>query len=69
MTQMISASWEGHLMNNIIVLPMIVPIITAILLVFLRDFIKLQRIISLMTMGFVIGVTALLLGLVQSGGL
>lgn len=66
---MTSASWGAQLMNNIIVLPMIVPIITAIFLVFLRDFIKLQRIISLLTMGFVIGITVLLLGVVQAEGI
>ncbi|MGM9950069.1 MAG: Na+/H+ antiporter subunit D [Lysinibacillus sp.] len=56
-------------MNNIIVLPMIVPIITAILLVFLRDYIKLQRIISLLTMAFVAGIAVLLLAVVQTDGI
>ena len=56
-------------MNNIIVLPMIVPIMTAILLVFLRDYIKLQRIISIITMLFVSGITALMLYTVQSEGI
>ncbi len=56
-------------MNNIIVLPMIVPIITAILLVFLRDYIRLQRIISLLTMGFVAGIAVLLLAVVHTEGI
>ena len=56
-------------MNNIIVLPMIVPIMTAIFLVFLRDYIKLQRIISFITMIFVASITALLLYIVQTEGI
>lgn len=56
-------------MSNIIVLPMIVPIMTAIFLVFLRDYIKLQRIISFITMLFVVGVTALMLYVVQTEGI
>ena len=56
-------------MSNIIVLPMIVPIMTAIFLVFLRDHIKLQRIISFITMLFVVGVTALMLYVVQTEGI
>ncbi|MEK4423699.1 Na+/H+ antiporter subunit D [Solibacillus sp. FSL K6-1523] len=56
-------------MNNIIVLPMIVPIITAIFLVFLRDSIKLQRIVSLVTMIFVTAVSVALLQLIQTEGI
>lgn len=56
-------------MSNIIVLPMIVPIMTAIFLVFLRDHIKLQRIISFITMLFVVGVTGLMLYVVQTEGI
>ena len=56
-------------MSNIIVLPMIVPIMTAIFLVFLRDYIKLQRIISFITMLFVSGITVLLLYVVQTEGI
>ena len=56
-------------MSNIIVLPMIVPIMTAIFLVFLRDYIKLQRIISFITMLFVVGVTGLMLYVVQTEGI
>ena len=56
-------------MNNIIVLPMIVPIMTAIFLVFLRDYIKLQRIISFITMIFVASITALMLYVVQIEGI
>lgn len=56
-------------MSNMIVLPMIVPIITAICLVFLRDYIKLQRIVSLVTMLFVTGVSVVLLQTVQTEGI
>ncbi len=56
-------------MNNIIVLPMIVPIITAIFLVFLRDYIKLQRIISFITMIFVTGISVVLLAVIQTEGI
>ncbi|WP_431028694.1 Na+/H+ antiporter subunit D [Lysinibacillus sp. LZ02] len=56
-------------MNNIIVLPMIVPIITAIILVFLRDDIRLQRIISITTMVFVSSISVLMLHLVQTRGI
>lgn len=56
-------------MNNIIVLPMIVPIMTAIFLVFLRDYIKLQRVISFITMLFVASITALMLYVVQTEGI
>ncbi|MER1958738.1 MAG: Na+/H+ antiporter subunit D [Solibacillus sp.] len=56
-------------MSNILVLPMIVPIITAALLVFLHDQIKLQRIVSLITMIFVSGVSVVLLQLIQTEGI
>lgn len=56
-------------MNNMIVLPLIIPIITAILLVFLRDYIRLQRIISLLTMLFITGVSAVLLHQIQIEGI
>ena len=34
-------------MNNIIVLPMIIPLLTAIILVFLRNSVKTQRVLSI----------------------
>ncbi len=66
---MISKSLGVHRMNNIIVLPLIMPIITGILLVFLREQIKLQRIISLMTLLFVAGASAVLLQGVYTNGI
>lgn len=56
-------------MNNMIVLPLIMPIITAIFLVFLRDYIILQRIVSLVTMVFVVVVSIILLQEVQLEGI
>ncbi|RUL47788.1 Na+/H+ antiporter subunit D [Lysinibacillus antri] len=56
-------------MNNLIVLPLIIPIITAVLLVFLRESIMLQRIISLLTMIAVSSITLILLNIVQAEGI
>lgn len=56
-------------MNNIIVLPLIIPIITAVILVFLRENNILQRIITLITMVFVTGISITLLLAVQTEGI
>ena len=56
-------------MSNILVLPLIVPIITAALLVFLHDYIKLQRIVSLVTMVFVAIISVVLLQTIQTEGI
>ncbi len=56
-------------MNNIIVLPLIIPIMTAVILVFLRRDVVLQRIIALTTMIFVIGISILLLQFIQTDGI
>ena len=66
---MTNMSLGGHQMSNILVLPMIMPIITAALLVYLHDHIKLQRIVSLITMIFVSGVSVVLLQLIQTEGI
>lgn len=55
-------------MSNMIVLPLIVPVITAILLVFLRDNVFLQRIISLVTLSFVAFISVILLLEIQKQG-
>ena len=56
-------------MNNLIVLPLIIPIITAVILVFLREHIVLQRIISLITMSFISILSLILLNVVQTEGI
>lgn len=52
-------------MSNMIVLPLIVPVITAILLVFLKEHVTLQRIISLLTLSFIIIISVILLVEIQ----
>ena len=56
-------------MNNLLVIPLIIPIITAVILVFLREQIVLQRIISIVTMIFISIISLLLLNLVQTEGI
>lgn len=56
-------------MSNMVVLPMIVPIITGVLLVFLRDYVKLQRVVSIVTMAFITGLAVLMLYIVQQDGI
>lgn len=56
-------------MNNLIVLPLIIPIITGIILVFLRSSIMLQRVISIITMITVSVISFLLLDIVQTEGI
>ncbi len=55
-------------MSNIIVLPLIVPVITAILLVFMRENVLLQRIITLLTLVFVTIISIVLLMEIQVQG-
>ncbi|MCT6925764.1 Na+/H+ antiporter subunit D [Metasolibacillus sp.] len=56
-------------MNNIIVLPLIIPIVTAIVLVFLRQNIRVQRIVSLVTVVAVSIIALILLLEVQANGI
>ncbi|SCY91002.1 MULTISPECIES: Na+/H+ antiporter subunit D [unclassified Lysinibacillus] len=56
-------------MSNIIVLPLIVPVITAILLVFLKEHVMLQRIISLLTLSFIVIISIILLLEIQHQGI
>lgn len=56
-------------MSNIVVLPMILPIMTAMILVFLNDYTKLQRIISFLTVVIVAAISAILLVQVQAEGI
>ena len=56
-------------MNNVVVLPMIIPILTAILLIFLRPFIRVQRWISLGTVAITAGISLYMLSLIQEEGI
>lgn len=56
-------------MNNIIVLPMIIPLITGILLIFFRRFIRFQRWISIITMIATAIVSLLILQQIQVEGI
>ncbi|HWK23324.1 MAG TPA: Na+/H+ antiporter subunit D [Ureibacillus sp.] len=56
-------------MNNLLVLPLIIPIITAVVLVFLREQILLQRVISFLTMIFISIISFLLLNIVKTDGI
>ncbi|TQR21575.1 Na+/H+ antiporter subunit D [Psychrobacillus vulpis] len=56
-------------MNNIIVLPLILPIMVGVLLVFLRPYIRLQRIISLLTMIGVACISVYILNRIQTEGI
>ncbi|MBM7714914.1 multicomponent Na+:H+ antiporter subunit D [Bacillus thermophilus] len=56
-------------MNNILVLPMVLPILTGILLVFFRKFIRTQRWISFGTMLLTAGISLYILHLIQTNGI
>lgn len=56
-------------MNNVIALPMIIPVLTAILLIFLRPFIRAQRWISLAAMVVTTGVSVYVLNRIQAEGI
>src|SRR5690625_1447300 len=55
-------------MNNLLVLPMVIPILAGILLVFLRPFIRLQRWISFSVMIANFGVSIYILNQIQADG-
>lgn len=56
-------------MNNLIVLPMIIPLITAIILAFLKPYIKTQRWISALAMLITGGLSVYILHLIQTEGI
>lgn len=56
-------------MNNIIVMPMLIPLLTGILLVFLRPYIKVQRVFSLVSMVATVAVSVYILDLIQTDGI
>jgi len=56
-------------MNNIIVMPMIIPLLTGILLVFLRPYVKIQRAFSLVSIVATVAVSVYILNLIQADGI
>lgn len=56
-------------MNNLVVLPLIIPIMVGVILVFLRPYIRLQRVISLLTMIGVSGLSIYMLNVIQTDGI
>lgn len=56
-------------MNNIVVIPLILPIMLGIALVFLRPYVKTQRVISLLTMVAITIVSMIMLGRIQETGI
>ncbi|RWR06520.1 Na+/H+ antiporter subunit D [Siminovitchia fortis] len=56
-------------MNNVIVFPMVLPLLTGIILVFFRKHIQLQRWMSIGVMAFVAGISLYILNLIQTKGI
>ncbi|MEK5068263.1 Na+/H+ antiporter subunit D [Sporosarcina sp. FSL K6-1508] len=56
-------------MNNIIVMPMIIPLLTGILLIFLRPYVKVQRVFSIVSIVGLITVSIIILNLIQADGI
>jgi len=56
-------------MNNIIVMPMIIPLLTGILLIFLRPYVKVQRVFSLVSIVATVAVSVFILNMIQADGI
>ncbi|MEK4405188.1 Na+/H+ antiporter subunit D [Sporosarcina sp. FSL K6-6792] len=56
-------------MNNIIVMPMIIPLLTGILLVFLRPYVKVQRGFSLFSIVATVAISVYILNMIQADGI
>lgn len=56
-------------MNNIVVMPMMIPLLTGIILVFFRSYIKLQRVFSLLALVATAGVSVAILNDIQKNGI
>ena len=56
-------------MNNILVLPMVIPILTGIFLIFLRPYVKAQRVVSILSIVATIGVSIYILNRIQVDGI
>ncbi|WP_080872207.1 Na+/H+ antiporter subunit D [Oceanobacillus timonensis] len=55
-------------MNNLIVIPMMLPVLTGIVLFFLKPYVKVQRTLSLLVFGANIGTSIYVLHLIQQNG-
>lgn len=56
-------------MNNILVMPMIIPLLTGVILVFLRPYVKAQRVLSLLALLATAGVSVYILNKIQTDGI
>lgn len=56
-------------MNNIVVMPMMIPLLTGIVLVFLRPYIKAQRVLSFLALVATAGISFYLLNKIQTDGI
>jgi len=56
-------------MNNLVILPLIIPLITGIILMFLKDHVRLQRIVSVLSFIINIGLSAMLVQNVYEHGI
>ncbi|PWA12580.1 Na+/H+ antiporter subunit D [Pueribacillus theae] len=56
-------------MNNILILPMAIPILTGIILMFLRPYLRLQRWLSLLSVSVTAGISLYILNLIQREGI
>src|SRR5699024_8609768 len=52
-------------MSNLIVLPMVIPILIGIILIFLRPYIKIQHLISVISIFLTVGLSLYLLSIIQ----
>lgn len=56
-------------MNNIVVVPMLIPLLTAIALVFLRPYLNIQRLLSILSLIATSGTSFYILNLIQKEGI
>ncbi|AOV06638.1 Na+/H+ antiporter subunit D [Sporosarcina ureilytica] len=56
-------------MNNIVAMPMMIPLLTGIILVFLRPFVKVQRVVSFLALVATAIVSMILLNRIQTNGI
>src|SRR5699024_2561520 len=61
--------WRFQKMSNLIMLPMVISIMTGIILVFLRPFIRMQRLVSALSMLLIVGIGVYLLGHIHDNGI